>query len=271
MRNHTDRIRFSLTGLGAGFRTCLPVALGVAVYGVLFGLLARQKGLSLIETQSMSLFVFAGASQLIALDLWSPNLPVLSLILTTLIVNLRHVLMGAALAPVLTRLTPRQAFGSLFFMTDESWALTLGRMVEDSRQKRESDGAFLLGAGLCVYVFWNLSTTLGHVLVRGLFGEGVDPAKYGLDFAFTAVFTALLIGLRPRRHDILPLIAATATALACARLLPGKWYILAGAVAGGLAAALGPAPAPVSSPHSTPGSPPVSTAGSTPGQSTRQP
>ena len=135
------------------------------------------------------------------------------------------------------------AFGSLFFMTDESWALTLGRMVEDQRLGRKPDGAFLLGAGLCVYLFWNLSTALGHVLVRGL----DDPATYGLDFAFTAVFTALLVGLKPRRCDLLPLVAATATALLCARLLPGKWYILAGAVAGGLAAALGPDAVPGSS------------------------
>jgi len=256
MRTHADLIRFSLPGLLAGFRNCLPVALGVAVYGILFGLLARQKGLTLVETQSMSLFVFAGASQLIALDLWSTNLssglPVLSLILTTLIVNLRHVLMGAALSPWLTRLTSGQAFGSLFFMTDESWALTLGRMIEDKRLAREPDGAFLLGSGLCVYAFWNLSTALGHTLVRGL----DDPAKYGLDFAFTAVFTALLVGLKPRRQDILPLIVATATALACARLLPGKWYILAGAVAGGLAAALGPAPVSPSASAPAPGSTP---------------
>jgi predicted branched-subunit amino acid permease len=161
---------------------------------------------------------------------------VASLIITTLIVNLRHVLMGAALAPWLTRLTPRQALGSLFFMTDESWALTLGRYAEDRRQGQGSDGAFLLGAGLMVYLCWNASTALGHLLVRGL----DDPAKYGLDFAFTAVFTALLVGLRPRRGDILPLVAATLTALLTARLLPGKWYILAGACAGGLAAALAP-------------------------------
>lgn len=245
MPKNSSLIRFSLPGLWAGFRTCLPVALGVAVYGVLFGLLARQKGLSLMETQSMSLFVFAGASQLIALDLWHPDLPVASLIITTGIVNLRHVLMGAALAPWLTRLTSGQAFGSLFFMTDESWALTLGRMIEDKRREREPDGAFLLGAGLCIYVFWNLSTALGHILVRGL----DDPAKYGLDFAFTAVFTALLVGLKPRRQDLLPLVVATATALLCVRLLPGKWYILAGAFAGGLTAALGPAPIPASSPR----------------------
>jgi len=230
------RLAFSLRGLLAGFRVCLPVALGVAVYGVLFGLLARQKGLSLAAAQSMSLGVFAGASQLIALDLWGPDLPVASLIVTTCIVNLRHVLMGAALAPWLTRLTARQAFGSLFFMTDESWALALGRWAEERRRGLGSDGAFLLGAGLCVYAFWNASTALGHVLVSGL----DDPAKYGLDFAFTAVFTALLVGLRPRRADVPPLVCATVAALVSARLMPGKWFILVGALAGGLAAAFGP-------------------------------
>lgn len=233
------RLPFTVSGLLAGFRACVPVALGVAVYGVLFGLLARQKGLTWPEAQSMSLLVFAGASQLIALDLWGPALPVASLVATTFIVNLRHVLMGAALAPQLARLSPAQAFGSLFFMTDESWAVALARWAGDRRRAAGSDGAFLLGAGLAVYGFWNASTALGHLLVRGL----DDPARYGLDFAFTAVFTALLVGLRPRRADLLPLGAAVAAALAVARLCPGKWYILAGAVAGGLAAALLPEPA----------------------------
>jgi 4-azaleucine resistance transporter AzlC len=227
---------FTLRGLVDGFRACVPVALGVAVYGVLFGLLARQKGLSWAEAQSMSLLVFAGASQLIALDLWSPSLPVFSLIATTFIVNLRHVLMGAALSPQLMRLPPAKAFGSLFFMTDESWAIALSRITSDGRTGRVTDGACLIGAGLAVYVFWNASTALGHVLVRGL----DDPARYGLDFAFTAVFTALLVGLRPRKADILPLGCAVAAALAFSRLCPGKWYILAGALAGGLAAAFGP-------------------------------
>jgi 4-azaleucine resistance transporter AzlC len=230
------RLPFTFSGTVAGFRACVPVALGVAVYGVLFGLLARQKGMSWVEAQSMSLFVFAGASQLIALDLWGPELPVVSLIVTTFIVNLRHVLMGAALSPQLLRLSAGRAFGSLFFMTDESWAMTLARYADDKRRGLASDGAFLIGAGLAVYVFWNVSTALGHVLVRGL----DDPARYGLDFAFTAVFTALLVGLRPRRADVLPLIAATCAALLTARFCPGKWYILAGALAGGLAAAWGP-------------------------------
>lgn len=229
-------LAFTLGGLLRGARACLPIALGVAVYGVLFGLLARQKGLSLGAALSMSSLVFAGASQLIAMDLWGPELPIFSLVATTFIVNLRHVLMGAALAPWLTRLSRAQAFGSLYFMTDESWAVTLSRYADDQRQQRASDGAVLLGSGLMVYLCWNLSTVLGHTLVRGL----DDPARYGLDFAFTAVFTALLVGLKPRRADILPLVAATCAALLGAALLPGKWYILLGALAGGLAAAFQP-------------------------------
>jgi 4-azaleucine resistance transporter AzlC len=228
---------FTWRGLAAGFRACVPVAIGVAVYGVLFGLLARQKGLPLWAAQSMSLGIYAGASQLIVLDLWGPDLPVASLIVTTLIVNLRHVLMGAALSPWLTRISPQRAFGSLFFMTDESWAVSLGRWTEERRRGVVSDGAFLIGAGLCEYLFWNGSTLIGHFLVRGL----DDPSKYGLDFAFTAVFTALLVGLKPKRADILPIICAGIAALVGARVLPGKWYILAGALAGGLAAALSPA------------------------------
>lgn len=235
----SGRLSFTWSGIAAGYKACVPVALGVAVYGVLYGLLARQKGLSLVEAQAMSLWVFAGASQLIALDIWTPELASGSLILTTFIVNLRHVLMGAALSPQLLRLSAGKAFGSLFFMTDESWAMALSRWAEDGRRGLASDGAFLLGAGLCVYSFWNGSTFLGHVLVQGL----DDPARYGLDFAFTAVFTALLIGLKPRRSDILPMAAAVGAALLCSRLLPGKWYILAGALAGGLTAALAPAPA----------------------------
>ena len=144
------RLPFTLSGVLAGYRACVPVAFGVAVYGVLFGLLARQKGLSWIEAQSMSLFVFAGASQLIALDLWSADLDIFSLIVTTFIVNLRHVLMGASLSPQLLQLTAGKAFGSLFFMTDESWALALTRWAEDRRRAAASDGAFLLGAGLAV-------------------------------------------------------------------------------------------------------------------------
>ncbi len=225
-----SRVSFDRAGLLRGARESWPIALGVFTYGLVFGVLARQAWLGAGGALSMSAFVFAGASQFVALDLWGPDLPFAGLFLTTLAVNLRHVLMGAALGPWFSRLTPLQAYGSLFFMNDESWALTLARC---SREDGDVDGAYLLGSGLTVYAAWLASTALGHLAVAGL----GDPARYGLDFAFTAVFLALLTGLRRGRQDILPWTLAALVAVLTARLMPGKWHILAGALAGSLAAA----------------------------------
>jgi predicted branched-subunit amino acid permease len=83
----------------AGFRTCLPVAVGVGGYGVAFGVLARQAGLSVAEASLMSAFVLAGASQLVAVELWDAPLPVVTIVATTLVVNLRYVLVSASLRP----------------------------------------------------------------------------------------------------------------------------------------------------------------------------
>ncbi len=230
-----SRVRFDAAGLVRGARESWPVALGVFTYGLVFGVLSRQAGLGASGALSMSAFVFAGASQFVALDLWGPDLPYAGLILTTLAVNLRHVLMGAALGPWFSRLTPLQAYGSLFFMNDESWALTLARC---GREDGSADGSYLLGSGLVVYAAWLSSTALGHLAVTGL----GDPARYGLDFAFTAVFLSLLTGLGKGRRDILPWGLAAAVAVLTARFAPGKWHILAGALAGSLAAAWLPVP-----------------------------
>lgn len=224
-----NEIVFTRRGVLAGARACLPIALGAGVYGVVFGILARQTGMSLAEALLMSAIVFAGASQLVALGLWVTPLPVGALILTTLIVNLRHVLMGASLQPWLARLPRKRVYASLFFMTDESWALTLGSLTAGG-----GDGAFLLGSGLTLYLFWGAATTIGE-LASGLVS---DPAQWGLDFAFTAVFLALLVGLWRGKSDLLPWIVAAVVAVAAAYWLPGKWYILLGGLAGSLIGAL---------------------------------
>jgi predicted branched-subunit amino acid permease len=93
-----------------------------------------------------------------------------------------------------------------------------------------TDAAFLLGSGLLLYVAWLSSTLLGRAL-----GSIVqDPARFGLDFAFTAVFLSLLVGLWKSKADLLPWIVAAIVAVITARLLPDKWYILCGALAGSL-------------------------------------
>ena len=215
-----------------GARHSLSLGLGVAVFGAVFGVLARQAGLSVAECALMSLTVFAGASQFVALEFWGPALPVAGIIATTLVVNLRHVLMGAALAPELYGIGPLARSAGLFVMIDESWALTVSRATDLGYSGQRL--AYMVGSGLLLYLYWNASTLAGALLTPDL----DDPARFGLDFVFPAVFLALLTGLCKGRRDILPWAAAALASLACAHLLPGKWYIIAGGLAGGLIGAL---------------------------------
>ncbi len=220
-----EKVTFTWHGALDGARAIIPLALGGFTYGVVVGVLARQAGLSILEAGLMSGLVFAGASQFVALGLWTAPLPVVAIILTTLIVNLRHVLMGAALRPWFGRLSPLRAYGSIFFMTDENWAL-MTRQFADGYH----DAAFLIGGGLVMFVAWVSSTVLGEMAGAVI----PDPTAIGLDFVFTAVFLSLLVGLWRGKSDLLPWLAAAAVALAAAHWLPGKWYILLGGLVGAL-------------------------------------
>jgi 4-azaleucine resistance transporter AzlC len=220
---------FTRSGAWRGARRTLPLVVSVFAVGVVFGALARQAGLSLLESLLMSGLVFAGASQFVALGLWAAPLPVATIVLTTLVVNLRHLLMGAALRPRLAQLSPLKAYGSVFFMSDESWALATGDFAAGRR-----DAAFLLGSGLALFCSW-----LGATLIGSVAGAWLgDPARWGLDFAFTAAFVALLAGMWKGKADVLPWALAAAVALAAAHWLPGKWYILLGGLAGSIAGAV---------------------------------
>ena len=220
-------VSFERSGVVAGFRTCLPVAVGVGGYGIAFGVLARQAGLSVAEATLMSAVVLAGASQLIAVELWDAPLPVLAIVVTTLIVNLRYVLMSASLRPWFKDISPARAYGSLFFVTDESWALSIADLREGAGR-----GAFLLGAGLAIWVLW-VATTAAGAAVGGVIG---DPQRYGLDFVLTAIFVAIAVGLWRGREDLLPWVVAAGAAVVGAEALPGRWYILLGGILGSLVA-----------------------------------
>lgn len=213
-----------------------PVALGVASYGVVFGILAGQAGLSGAQSLLMSAAVFAGASQFVALELWGMPLPVFTIVVTTLVVNLRHVLMGAALAPRLEGLPRGGRWLAVFFVADENWALTMAALAERPRAGAEFAAGYLVGGGLLFYAAWLASTVLG----QSCGGLMRDPAAWGLDFAFTAAFIALLVLFWRGKGDLLPWLVAAGVALLAARFIPGKWYILLGGLAGSLAGALLP-------------------------------
>ncbi|MDS0473825.1 AzlC family ABC transporter permease [Natrinema sp. 1APR25-10V2] len=215
-------VTFDREGIRAGFLTCLPVALGVGGYGIAFGMLARRAGLSVAEATLMSATVLAGAAQIVAVELWAEPLPVAAIVLTTLAINLRYSLMGAALGPWLERLAPARSYGSLLLMADENWALTMRELKSGSGR-----GAFLLGTGIAIWVFWVAATVVGAA-AGGVIG---DPARYGLDFVLAAVFVALAVDLWEGRPTLVPWLVALATAVVAAALLPGRWYILLGGLA----------------------------------------
>ena len=218
----TDPVTFGRGGIVAGFLTCVPVALGVAGYGVAFGVLANQAGLSVAEAALMSATVLAGAAQIVAVELWADPIPVATIVITVFAINLRYSLMGAALQPWFRQLSGKHAYGSLLFMADENWALTVRDFRAGNRR-----GAFLLGSGIAIWVFWVASTILGAV-AGGAVG---DPASYGLDFVLAAVFVALAAELWEGKSSLVPWIVALGTALLAAEFVPGQWYILAGGIA----------------------------------------
>lgn len=177
----------------------------------------------------MSALVNAGGSQFVALGLWRLPLPISAILLTTLVVNLRHLLMGATLSPWLRHLSKNKMYSLAFFISDESWALMMWEF-----NNGRPDAGFLLGSGLILFPAWVGSTALGHLL-----GTAVpDPAHWGLDFAFTAVVSALLVGMWQGASSLWPWTTGAAVALLAAHWLPGQWYILLGGLTGGLVGAI---------------------------------
>jgi len=213
----------------AGARASVGVAIGVTAFGLVFGILSRQAGLSLAESGLMSLFVFAGASQFVALDMWGPAMSISAVAFTALVVNLRHMLMGATASGWFHDCGRGRAMLTVFFMIDESWA-----MATAARLPMRHRAAFMLGSGLLLYLCWNLATLAGYLLVP----EMDDPARWGLDFVFSAIFLALLAGMYRGKSDLPAWAVAALAAVVAAWLLPGKWYILVGGVAGGLLEAM---------------------------------
>lgn len=219
----TGEVTFTLDGARRGARAVLAIVPGAVAFGVVYGFLAGERGLSTLEIALTSMLVFAGASQFLALEMWHQPLPLATLVLGVLVINLRHLLMGPALLPWLARIPPGQAYASLYFMTDESWGVSV---VEERRGGR--DAAFLLGAGVMLYAAWLASTVLG----RSMGDLSYLIHDWGLEYLTTAFFVALLAGFWRGRADLLPWLVAGGSSLLAKWLMPGTWYIVLGALAG---------------------------------------
>ncbi|ROQ89826.1 AzlC family ABC transporter permease [Desulfosoma caldarium] len=216
--------------LRCGFVANLPVAVSVAAYGSVLGMLAAQKQITWLQLLVMNLTVFAGSAQFVMVDLWVPPLPLAEMTLAVLAINLRYLLIGASLEPLFRGTSLWHKATRMHWVADENWAVAMAAR----RRNGAVSTSFLLGGGLCIVSAWCLGTLSGHCL-----GAAIEnPAAYALDFAFVAVFTALAVSLWRGRKDAVPWLVAACAAVVVEKILPGKWYILGGAAAGSLSAVL---------------------------------
>ncbi len=215
----------------AGCRDELPILLGVAPFGMIYGLLALNAGLGAFTAQAMSAIVFAGSAQFVSAQLIREGTPAVVLVLTVLVVNLRHALYSASLAPRVQHLPRRWKAALAYLLTDEAYAVIATRCARDDDGGAVSPWRhwYFLGAGLTLWASWQLSTAAGLFL-----GAGV-PQSWSLDFTLALTFIALVF---PSLKD-LPSTAAALAAGALSLLAFGLPYKLGLMVAAGAGIAVG--------------------------------
>jgi 4-azaleucine resistance transporter AzlC len=200
----------------AGMRDTVPMLVGAAPFGLIFGTLVGASKMAPWYGQLMSLTVFAGSSQFIAAGLVASNTGMLVIWFTTLIVNMRHMLYAATLLPHVAHLPARWRWLLGFLLTDESFAVMAGYY-----QKRGTpmDGHwYFLGSGLAMYFNWQAWTLVG-LLFGAIFPQ---LQNMGLDFAMVATFIAIVVPQLNR----LPHFGAALAAACFAYLLRGLPYKL---------------------------------------------
>jgi 4-azaleucine resistance transporter AzlC len=209
----------------AGARDILPLVVGAVPFGLIFGTLAQGRGLSFGATLGMSAFVFAGSSQFIALGLLSAGSSLPLIVLTTVVVNLRHLLYAASLLPYVQGASHRWKVAIGFLLTDETFAVAIGRYRQPGPSAPKH--WYYLGAGLAMYLNWIVCTGLGLTL-----GQLIpNAAAWGLDFAMVATFIGMVVPYATTR----PMVGAIAMAALVAVLahgLPHQLGLMVAAIAG---------------------------------------
>ncbi len=213
----------------AGMLAVMPLWLGAAPFGLIYAVSAIAAGLTPWQTLAMSLLVFAGAAQFTAIGMFASGATALAVVLATLVINARHLLMAASLAPRLGRTGPLQRLLLAAQLTDESYAVTMRRYLEG-----RGSAAFMAGCNLSLYLCWNVSTAVGIGLGRAI----PDPSAYGLDLVFPLTFIGLLVPMLRERSTWPVAVIAAGLSLLGALWLPGSWYILLAGVGASAAGAI---------------------------------
>ena len=216
----------------AGMRDTIPMDVGSLPFGIIFGAVAVNAGLSPFGAQSMSLFVFAGSAQFIAAGLVAQNVSALFIVVTTFVVNLRHALYSATLAPYLRHVKARWLPLMGFTLTDETFVIVFKRFEE--RGALPYGQWYFLGSSAVMYANWQLCTLAGIVAGRTI----PNPQDWGLDFVATVTFTGMIVSMVRNRSTGLAVIVAGVVAL-IANPLPNRLGLMLAALAGVVAGVFG--------------------------------
>jgi len=212
----------------AGVRAQLPLLLGVTPFGLAYGAYAVNSGLASGLAQAMSVIVFGGASQFVGTRLIAEGVPAAVIVLSVALVNARHALYSASLAPFLDHLGRRWRWLLAYLLTDEAYAVVIARYQRDGSTR--FGHWFFFGTGVALWVSWQASTAVGVAV-----GASV-PASWSLDFALPLTFTAILMPMLVDRPAGAAAMAAAVVAVAGFRWPYGSGLIAAAAL--GMAAGM---------------------------------
>jgi len=216
----------------SGAREITPLALGVAIYGLAFGLLAAQAGLSALEVGTMGGIVFAGGSQILATQRLLAGAGAAAAAVAGVILNLRLMLITASIREVYAGRSWWQIALGAHLTTDENCAL----MLSERAKGRDLGYWYLMGGGACLLVVWCLATVTGVVFAAAI----PEPKALGMDFAFTAAFIAIARSLFKGRRDLLPWLIAVAVVAASigSGVVGASWALVLGGVGGAAVAGM---------------------------------
>jgi 4-azaleucine resistance transporter AzlC len=210
-----------------GCRDELPILLGVAPFGMIYGILALGAGLPPSIAQAMSAVVFAGSAQLVAAQLIHEAGPAAVVVLAVLVVNLRHALYSASVAPYFQHLNAGWKALLAYLLTDEAYAVGITRYARDGDRADVSPYRhwYFLGAGLTLWACWQLSTAVG------VFVGARVPESWSLDFTLPLTFIALVFPALRDRAGAAAALSAGVVAVAAVGL-PYRLGLLVAAAAG---------------------------------------
>jgi len=207
----------------AGVRGVLPLLIGGFPFGMIYGALAINAGLSTSAAQMMSSIVFAGSAQFVTAQLVQSVTPGFVIVITIAVVNLRHMLYSASLAPYLASVSTRWKILLSYLLTDEAYAPSIIKFERDGTTAYSH--WFLFGAGIALWIDWQVSTALGIFLGTAI------PESWSLDFALPLTFIAMVVPVLKNRPAIAAALSAGVVAL-LAYSLPFRLGLILAAIVG---------------------------------------